>query len=527
MSVPLPTPRESVDAALALLRSGLWQVYRPDHLVRLAVSLAQYQMGPAAGAMVGAIVYPDAVGIVDETSTATMRELDQRSSAVARGLYAAGFRAGDAIGLLARNSAAFYEATVGASRLGIDLTYLNTGFVAGQVAEVADQRRLTGLIYDQEFADRIPATVRKVVTVEDGSHRPPSLAAMAAGPSRPPPPRPTRPGRHIILTSGTTGRPKAVARSGGGVASVIALLSGLPLRVRETHLIAAPLFHAWGWLNMLLTMLLSGTVVVRRRFDAQSTLAQIEHERCHVLIAVPSMLRQIMDLPVAVRRRYDTTSLRVVAVSGSALSPSLAGSFMDEFGEILFSLYGSTEAAYATVATPVDLRGAPGTAGRPLPMVRVRVVDQHGRDRPRGQRGRIVVHGRDTVAADQEEPGPTAMRTGDLGWIDEAGRLFVAGREDDMVIVGGENVYPIGVEQTLEEHPDIVEAAVVGAPDRRLGQVLVAHVVIRPGAALTAETIRDWCRTRLARYQVPHRVIFHERLPHGETGKIVKRSLAP
>jgi acyl-CoA synthetase (AMP-forming)/AMP-acid ligase II len=524
MSVRLPTPGESLSGALSLLRSGLVRLYRPDHLVNVGRSLARYRMGPAAGPTVGAIVYPNTVGIVDDSGRATMRELDQRSSAVAGGLYAAGFRAGDAVGLLARNSAAFYEATVGASRLGLDLTYLNTGFVGGQVAEVATHLRLAGLIYDPEFADRVPAGLPRIVTMGDALRDSHSLAEMAGG-TFSPPPWPVRPGRHAILTSGTTGHPKAVARSGGGVGSVISLLSGLPLRVRETHLIAAPLFHAWGWLNMLLTMLLSGTVVVSRRFDPQSTLALIERERCQVLIAVPAMLRQIMDLPVAARRRYDTTSLRVVAVSGSSMSSRLAGAFMDQFGEILFSLYGSTEAGYATVAGPSDLRNAPETAGRPLSMVRVHVVGEDGRDRPRGQCGHIMVSGRDAVAAAGQASLSAGTRTGDLGWIDQAGRLFVTGREDDLVIVGGENVYPIGVEHTLEEHPDIVEAAVVGAPDRRLGQVLVAHVVIRRGAVTTADTIHDWCRNHLAPFQVPRRVIIHNELPHGETGKIVKRSL--
>jgi fatty-acyl-CoA synthase len=295
--------------------------------------------------------------------------------------------------------------------------------------------------------------------------------------------------------------------------------------VRETHLIAAPLFHGWGWLNLLLTMLLSGTLVVSRRFDPERTLAQIERERCQVLVAVPVMLQRIMDLPPDVRRRYDTSCLRLVAVSGSAMSARLAREFMDEFGDVLFSLYGSTEAAYATVAGPVDLRAAPGTAGRALSTVRIRVVDERDRDARPGQCGSIVVSNHDAIARDPTAAGMPAIRTGDLGWLDEEGRLFVAAREDDMVVVGGENVYPVVVEDVLENHPDIREAAVVGAADRVLGQALVAHVVLRRGRAATAESIRDWCRARLAPFQVPRRVVIHNKLPHGETGKVTKRSL--
>ncbi|MGE5156009.1 MAG: AMP-binding protein, partial [Betaproteobacteria bacterium] len=464
----------------------------------------------------------DMTAIVDDSGSATMRQLDQRCSAVADGLRALGLAAGDGIGLLARNSAAFYETAVGASRLGLDVTYLNTGYVRDQIAALVSQRRLRGLVYDPEFADRVPRSLLRVVTTGGpvgGVDTIEMMAAAAPSPGR----WPSRASRHVILTSGTTGEPKDVARTGGGVESLLSLLSGLPLRVRQTHLVAAPLFHAWGWLNLLLTMALSGTVVLARRFDPEGTLALIDRERCQVLIAVPTMLRRIMDLPAAVRHRYDTSCLRVVAVSGSAMSGSLASSFMDEYGDILFSLYGSTEAAFATVASPADLRDAPGTAGRPLPMVRVRVVDEQGnRARPR-QTGQILVSSRDSVAADPS--GRPSVRTGDLGWIDDAGRLFVVSREDDMVIVGGENVYPVLVEHALEDHPDIVEAAVVGVPDRVLGQALVAHVVVRRGGSATAGSIRDWARERLAPFQVPRRVVIHKDLPHGETGKVVKRSL--
>ncbi len=521
----LPTPRDAFIAARSLVSSGLVRPYRPDHLLQIGLGLARYKMGPAAGPMVGASAYPDALAIVDDSCSWTMRQLDQRCTAVADGLWAAGFRSGDAVGLLARNSSFFYEAVVGASRLGLDVTYLNTGFVTDDIAVLSAGRRLRGLIYDPEFADRVPASLLRVATTgepdtgvstveEMGSTMP--RKAWSSG----------RPSRHVILTSGTTGHPKDIARTGGGLDSVIAILSGIPFRARENHFIAAPLFHGWGWLNMVLTMLLSGTVVLTRRFDPETTLALIERERCQVLVAVPAMLRRIMDLPPRVRRRYDTACLRIVAVSGSALSASLAGQFMDDFGDVLFSLYGSTEAAFATVAGPADLRTAPGTAGRPLALVRVRVVDDKDRDAPSGHCGSIVVSSRDTISDDHARTGTPTVRTGDLGWLDNQGRLFVAAREDDMVIVGGENVYPILVEHALEEHPDIREAAVIGVTDHVLGQILIAHVVLRHGSSATSRSIRDWCRGRLAPFQIPRDVIFHHELPHGETGKVAKRSLA-
>ena len=478
-------------------------------------------MGPGMGPIAGAAFYPDAVALVDDTESVTMRELDARCSAAAYGLSSIGLSAGDTIGILARNSAALYEVAVGASRLGVDIAYLNTGFTARQIAELVDRYRLRALAYDTEFAGRVPAHVLRIPTTDEaaaGASSPPRIAAQPARLLAAPP----RQSRHIILTSGTTGEPKGISRTGGGIDSILALLSGLPLRVRETHLIAAPLFHAWGWLNMMLTMLLSGTIVVTRRFDPERTLAVIERERCHVLVAVPTMLQKIMALPVETRRRYDVTSLRVAAVSGSAVSDSLADAFMDEFGDILYSLYGSTEAGFATVAAPADLRAAPGTAGRALPVVGIQVVDAAERGCPPGVPGSIWVRSREAVSTDGTGRGDGWVRTGDLGWLDQAGRLFVGAREDDMVIVGGENVYPILVENALERHPAILEAAVVGTPDPVLGHVLVAHVSVRDGGIATPAAIRDWCREHLAPFQVPRGVVIHDDLPRNETGKVIK-----
>ena len=236
----------------------------------------------------------------------------------------------------------------------------------------------------------VPVTGADGLSIERlaaGAAWPPGAATASPAQHRARPGRHWRRSRHVILTSGTTGQPKRAVRTGGDASSAIALTTGLPYRARETHLIAAPMFHSWGWLNTLLAMLYSSTVVVTRTFDPAGALALIERERCQVLVAVPVMLRRIMDLPPEVRRQYDTSSLRAVTVSGSSLSPALAGAFMDEFGEVLYNLYGSTEAGYATVASPADLRAAPGTAGRPLPGVEVRVLAGHGGG-GRGPRGK-------------------------------------------------------------------------------------------------------------------------------------------
>jgi acyl-CoA synthetase (AMP-forming)/AMP-acid ligase II len=551
-------PRALVTASLALARSGLIKPYRPDRLLGIGQALLRYGAGPGCGPIAGSRLCPDRPAIVDDDGVLTFGQLQQRCEAVADGL-ARRLPPGHTVALLGRNSAGFYQAMVGAARCGLDVVYLNTGHSAGQIAEAVARRGVRSLVYDEEFAARVPPGVLGIpMTGEDAL----SIAVMAGGPppggllpggpiSGGPQPGGPQPGgrrrialaprrqsRHILLTSGTTGEPKSAARTGGGVGSAAALLSGLPYRADETWLIAAPMFHGWGWLNLLLSMLFSSTVVVTRRFDPAATLALVERERCEVLVAVPTMLRRIMDLPPEERRRYDTASLRAVTVSGSALPPALAAAFMDEFGDILHSLYGSTEAGYAAVAGPADLRAAPGTAGRPLPAVDVRVLDDRGSRCPPGSPGMIWVRSRDALPAPPGDytgvpgggPGggpvwPGGVRTGDIGWFDRAGRLFVGGRADDMIITGGENVYPAEVEGTIERHPSVLEAAVTGVPDQVYGEVLVAHLLMRDGHAAPPEDLTSWCRARLAPFQVPRRFVVHEDLPRNAAGKVVKRAL--
>ena len=528
-------PRVLLAASLAFARSGLVRPYRPDHLTRIGWSVLRYGAGPGFGPQAGAIFCPDRPGIVDDDGTVSFRQLEERCDVLAARL-AAVISPGDGIALLARNSAGFYQTMVAAARCGLDVLYLNTGFTTGQIAETVTGRGVRVLVHDAEFEGKVPSGV---MGIPMSGETPASIERMAAGPrrSRGPGEAGLRRSRHIMLTSGTTGRPKDVSRTGGDIASIIALVSGLPNRAQETWLVAAPMFHSWGWMNTLLAMLFSSTIVVAERFDPERVLALAEREHCQVLVAVPAMLRLIMSLPPGVRRRYDTSALRAVTVSGSSLPPALAEAFMDEFGDILYSLYGSTEAGYAAVATPADLRAAPGTVGRPLPLVDVRVLGDQGLPCQPGTRGMVWVSSRDTAAAGPaaddlsgtpvtaaERWRETAACTGDIGWFDEARRLFIAGRSD-MIITGGENVYPVEVETRLEQHPGVLEAAVVGRDDQVYGQSLVAHLTLREGSTITGEALRAWCRAGLAPFQVPRQFIIHDQLPHNAAGKVVKRSL--
>jgi fatty-acyl-CoA synthase len=335
----------------------------------------------------------------------------------------------------------------------------------------------------------------------------------------------------VILTSGTTGRPKGAARGSPSSAGPgVALLSRIPYRVRDTTVIAPPLFHAWGLGNMGLALAMGSTMVLRRRFDAATFLADIEAHRARVAVVVPVMLQRVLDLDDDERTGFDTSSLEVVAASGSAVSGALAARFMDEFGDVLYNLYGSTEVAFATIAGPEQLRAAPGTAGTPPTGTRVAILDDQGLELPRGRRGRIFVGNDMTVSGYTSGSGKTVIRglvdSGDTGYFDPGGRLFVEGRSDDMIVSGGENVFPQEVEETLAEHADVAEVAVVGVDDEKFGQRLVAFVVPRAGAAPDPDALKAHVRDRLANYKVPRQIELVDELPRNPTGKILKRDLA-
>jgi len=331
----------------------------------------------------------------------------------------------------------------------------------------------------------------------------------------------------VLLTSGSTGAPKAAARSiPPTLDPLVALLTRIPLRSRDVTLVASPLFHAWGFGHLGLGLALSSTLVLHRRFDPIETLAAVEHHRVRVLAVVPVMLKRLVELPEETRRCYDTSSLEVVASSGAHLPGPLAQRFMDAFGDVLYNLYGSTEAAWGAIATPDDLRAAPGTAGTPPWRTDVRIVDGDAADVAPGRSGRILVRNR--MLLEHYTDGLHRPRydgflpTGDMGHLDEVGRLFVEGRQDDMIVSGGENVYPQEVEELLAGHPDVADVAVVAVDDPEFGQRLRALVVRRPGAALSSGDVKAYVRDRLARYKVPREVRFLDKLPHNEVGKLVR-----
>ena len=480
----LTTAANGGTAARVLARSGVLRPYLPSQLITLGRVLAAWGTGPAGGFHAMAVLDPDRDGVVDERGTVTFGEMHRRSNALARALAERGVSEGDSVAVLCRNHRGFVDATVAVAKLGADLLYLNTAFAGPQLRDVLERERPRVVIHDEEFAGLlegadVPVRLLAWTDSAGGDDTIESLVSRYPDADLTPP---KRHARIVILTSGTTGTPKGAPRNEAGIGAAVSLLSRIPLRYGMRTHVAAPLFHTWGFAHFMLSALMGETVVLRRKFDPEECLRVTQEERCEAMVVIPVMLQRIMALPQEVKDRYDLTRVEVVAASGSSLPGDLALDWMDQFGDNLYNLYGSTEVAYASVADPTDLREAPGSAGRPPYATVVRILDQENRVVPDGEPGRIFVGNKmlfeGYTGGGHKEVVDGLMSSGDVGRIGADGRLYVEGRDDEMIVSGGENVFPAEIENCLARHDLVVEAAAIGVADDDYGMRLRAFVVV-------------------------------------------------
>ncbi|WP_433360314.1 AMP-binding protein [Actinoplanes sp. CA-142083] len=497
-------------------KRGLLNPGPPHRIVRQFAALGKWGYGLAGELRQAAARSPSRVAVIDDSGASlTYADLLDQSSRLAGALPIA---AGDRVGILCRNSAAMITVLIGAASVGADPVLINTGLSGAQLSAVIGAQELKVVVHDAEFAGLLSGFVG-ALAIERTAEMIAAVPPVTLSP-------PARAGRTIVLTSGTTGMPKGAQRpTPGGFGPLCSIIDRIPLRAGARMMIAAPLFHTWAFAGMQIALALRATIVLRRRFEPAAALAFMREHECTALIAVPVMLQSLMELPAELPR----PALEIAAVSGSALPGGLATRFMDRYGDILYNLYGSTEASWASIATPADLRAAPDTAGRPPHGTAVAVLDESGMPVPPGETGRLFV-GNEMLFEGYTNGNARELRdgmlaTGDLGHVDQFGRVYVDGRQDDMIVSGGENVFPSEVEGLLAGLPEVLECAVIGVPDEEYGQRLAAYVVLRESAALEPETIRTYVREHRARFCVPRDIVFLASLPRNATGKVLKREL--
>jgi fatty-acyl-CoA synthase len=533
----------AVPALRALAAAGVLKPLPPARALQALSAGRALGLGAAAGCAISAARDPHCPAVIDERGSITYAELNDRAERIAAALRSEhGVGPDRSLAVMCRNHRGFVEAMLTASRLGADLLLLNTDFPGPQLAQALAPHAPGAIVHDEEFGPALDAAIASPAHPErilawhdeDPPAGVPTLDRLAAaGASAPKPPAPPTPGRLVILSSGTTGAPKGAAREPSPSAvlgPLTTLLEELRPHAADPIVIGPPVFHGFGLAFLGLALFVGAPVVLRRRFDPQWALEAIERHRATHLVGVPVMLQRILALPAEERARRDTSSLRAAASAGAPLAPDVASAFMDAFGEIVFDLYGSTETGFASLAGPADLRAAPGTVGRAPRGVTIAVLDEQRRPVLPGTVGTVFI-GSGLVfdgytGGGSREVADGLMNIGDVGHLDAAGRLFVDGRDDDMILSGGENVYPQEVEDLLVGHPQLADAAVIGVDDPDFGQRLRAFAARRTDdEPVSEEQLIAYLRERLARYKLPREIVFLDAIPRNPTGKVLKREL--
>jgi fatty-acyl-CoA synthase len=521
--------------AAVCIRSGLVKPQLPHKLAQMLLAFERH--GLLAGAVtIGAIRNGDRVAMRDERGEVTYKELDERTNALANAWRDKGLKAGDGVAILVRNHRGFLDAVFAAAKCGAKIILLNTSFAGPQIREVADREGTDLLVYDDEYSKVVkgvdPPHGRWRAWVDDGSpeEADDTLDALIASSSTKGPPKAGVSPKIVILTSGTTGTPKGAPRDEPRSLSIIGgLLSKVPFRARETTELPVPLFHALGFASMALGLALGSTLVVRRRFDPEVTLDSMQDNGCSALVVVPVMLQWVLELGEDKINERDLSELKVIFVSGSAVGPDLVKRTLKAFGPVIYNMYGSTEIAYATIADPEDLADEPGTVGKVVRGTIVKILGEDGEEVDAGVSGRIFVGNsaqfEGYTGGETKEQIKGLMSSGDVGHFDEQGRLFIDGRDDEMIVSGGENVFPAEVEECLTSHEAVEEAAVIGVDDEKFGQRLKAFVVVRKGKDVSEDDLKARVKDNLANYKTPREVVFLDELPRNPTGKVLKREL--
>jgi fatty-acyl-CoA synthase len=526
-----PARRAGLEARslAAIARAGVIGLETPQTLASVVQAMIGY--GPLGSApRIAALRHGDLPAIADERGELTFTEFDEQINRCANALTSLGVEPGAGVGILCRNHRAPLVAAFAASRNGMNAIWLNTAFSPRQAREVSEREGVNILIHDAEFADvvaEIEPAHGKIVTFTDDD---PFDALIAAAEAKMPPP-PKKAGRLVLLTSGTTGTPKGAARPEPRSLTIPgALLDRMPMKAEEATVVGPPLYHGTGLVIALLTISLGSKLILRRRFEPRQFLDDLADNHATGACVVPIMLQRVLALGPEEIQKRDLTNLRVVFCAGSQLPAEVALAFMDQVGDVIYNLYGSTEVSVATLATPSDIRKAPTSVGKPALAIKVKILDDHGKEVPQGSIGRIFVGAispfEGYTGGGGKEVISGLMSTGDVGHFDRDGLLYIDGRDDEMIVSGGENVFPREVEELLITHPSIADVAVIGVEDEEFGQRLKAFVVKAPGKRITVKQAQDFVKDNLARYKVPREVVFMKELPRNPTGKVLKRELA-
>jgi long-chain acyl-CoA synthetase len=489
---------------------------------------------------------PDRTALVCGSWRLTYGEFERWVNRVANALAARGLGAGGRVALLLPNGAEFLAVTHAAAKLGALAVPINWRWRRAEIAYVLGDAAPDVLVLDRAFLEEGAAAraaagrpaVERCLGVGGASDLPSFEEAVATAPDTPPTSGVPPGGFNVLVyTSGTTGQPKGVVHPtfdpAVGFEAQKRLVDMWGFRTDDVHLVVGPMYHTMPNAYAAQHLFVGATVVIMPRFDAEECLRLVARERVTTSSMVPAHFIRILELTPEVRAAHDLSSVRKILHAAAPCPPEVKRRIMQVFPpDTIWEFYGASEGP-GTIISPSEWLQRPGSVGRPWPGVTVKVVDDDGRELPAGEVGTIYLStlgSRKFSYHNAPEKTAAAFRgdfftVGDMGWLDDAGYLYIADRRTDMVISGGVNIYPAEVEAALLAHPDVVDAAVFGVPDERWGESLRAVVEPRRGTALTPESLRAWCRERLADYKTPRSVDLVAELPRDPNGKVLKREL--
>lgn len=527
------------------LRSGIVGHASPRAIALALKTLRHGKAGLSTALRLRAVTDGDRPAFVFEGTTWSYSAVDIRVARLSTGLASLGVGRGDAVALALQNRPEFFELEGALARRRSAAVSVSWRSTSTELAYLLQHSGAKALCFEpsqwpivEAALTETPALPRsRCIALGHPNDAPPGTTPYAHLLDAPP--DTSTPGEDdgavVIYTSGTTGKPKgAVRRFGLGQAlGFAAFLDRVPFHRTDRHLCVCPLYHSTALGFAGITLMVGGCVVIERHFEPLGFLRTVERERVTTTALVPTMLHRLMALPDAALDAFRTGTLRAVVCGGAQLPGPLATRTLHRLGPVLYNFYGATETGLVTVATPEDLRAAPGTIGRPLHGVSVRLLDEAGAEVGIDTVGELFARSSMLVegyhrndAATREALRDGHFSVGDLATRDSSGRLTIVGRRRDMVISGGVNLYPAEIEAVLDAHAAVSQAAVIGVPDPEWGERLRAFVVLRQGKVASAEALAAWCRARLSGPKVPREWAFVEELPSNPTGKILKRELA-
>jgi len=449
----------------------------------------------------GAAAHPERTALWVDGAVVSYGELDRRAAVAAAALRADRVDRGDRVAIRLPNASSFVAAYFGALRAGAIVVPLNPLLAPPEVAERLNASTPTAVVDDE-----LPTEGEAVLEIAERADDDPAV---------------------ILFTSGTSGRAKGAILTHGGIRAAARNAAGaMRLSPEDVVLGAAPFSHVLGQSTGLVSTFMAGAAVaVVPQFQAERTLATMVETRTTILLGVPTMC---IALCQAARSADKLPPLRIAHVGGAPVPTEVAREFERTFGGEVYEGYGLTELSGIATTSTVGQTRKPGSVGMPLGGTQVRIAGQDERGV-----GEVQFRGPSVIPGYWNDPDATAaaidadgwLSTGDVGYIDDDGYLFLVDRKKEMIIRGGYNVYPREVEEALYAHADVLEAAVVGVPHPTLGEEVAALVVLRPGAAPTADALQAWTKERLATYKYPRRIAFVDELPKGPTGKILKRAI--